>query len=298
MNRKIISKPIIFGFLGTVFLLVFYFAVVSLVSGLSFFLSQFYNSWYYVIALALGFGVQIGLYVYLRNAVRERNLSRKVMAVTGSTSAMAMISCCVHYLTNILPILGVTGFVTFLAQYQTQFFWLGLVFNAGGIAYIVGKIIKFKKMTLIKKQTKIAILAAVLFLTAFGAIYLVKNSGGAKEENKTEENKENVALEIKFSKEGDVEISVLPKISGNEVEFKITMDTHSVNLTYDIIELAELTDERGRTRKASGWDGDSSGGHHREGVLKFDLPSPAPKSFILKIRNVSGVKERVFKWGL
>ena len=153
-------------------------------------------------------------------------------------------------------------------------------------------------MTLIKKQTKIVILAAALFLMAFGTIYLVKNSDGVKEENKTEANKENVALEIEFSKEGDVEVGVLPKIFGNEVEFKITLDTHSVELNYDIMEATELIYDAGKAQKASRWSGDAPGGHHREGVLKFDFSTPAPKTLILKIKEVGGVKERVFKWGL
>jgi len=54
-----------------------------------------------------------------------------------------MISCCTHYLANILPILGTIGVVTFVAQYQTQLFWVGLLFNLGGIVYMISKVNKF-----------------------------------------------------------------------------------------------------------------------------------------------------------
>ena len=36
--------------------------------------------------------------------------------------------------------LGATGLVTFAAQYQVEFFWVGLAFNAAGIAYIGNKL--------------------------------------------------------------------------------------------------------------------------------------------------------------
>ena len=56
-----------------------------------------------------------------------------------------MISCCAHYLVNLIPILGVTGFTTFVAQYQVKLFWVGILFNVAGIMYMVNKIYKFKK---------------------------------------------------------------------------------------------------------------------------------------------------------
>jgi Cu+-exporting ATPase len=105
---------------------------------------QFSNYWFFVVSLALGFGIQIGLFVYLRNLVKDGRVSGKVLGVTGTTSTAAMISCCTHYLANLLPILGVAGPVTFIAQYQVQLFWLALLFNFGGITYMASKISKFK----------------------------------------------------------------------------------------------------------------------------------------------------------
>ncbi len=36
--------------------------------------------------------------------------------------------------------LGATGLVTFATQYQLEFFWVGLAFNAAGIAFIANKL--------------------------------------------------------------------------------------------------------------------------------------------------------------
>lgn len=128
-------------------LLLVYFAVVTAVSGFTFALSQFASYWYFLVSLAAGFGVQVGLYLYLKYLVKNSNMimSGKTVMVTGTTSALSMVSCCAHYLANILPILGIAGVLTIVAQYQVEVFWVGLAFNILGIAFISRKIIGFKK---------------------------------------------------------------------------------------------------------------------------------------------------------
>lgn len=135
-----IRKPLIHGTLALLLLLGLYFLILTLVSGWGFAQSQFGTYWYFIISLAIGFGIQIGLYRYLKQLLANSQGSGKVLGVTGTTSTVAMISCCAHYLTNVLPILGTIGLVTFIAQYQTQFFWVGLIFNLAGIFYMVLKI--------------------------------------------------------------------------------------------------------------------------------------------------------------
>lgn len=140
---KILFKALI----AIVSLLLFYFVIVSAISGFKFALSQFESYWYFLISLALGFGVQIGLYSYLKQLIRNGNMvmSGKTVAVTGTTSTLAMISCCAHYLANIVPILGIAGALSIISQYQVKIFWIGLAFNIFGIIFISNKIIKFKK---------------------------------------------------------------------------------------------------------------------------------------------------------
>ena len=125
-----------FGALAFVLLLAVYFGAVSLVSGWRFTLSQFSEFWYYIVPLAAGFGIQVALFVKLRDVVRRGMSTGSVVAASGTTSTAAMISCCAHYLANVAPVLGATGLVAFAAQYQVEFFWVGLAFNAAGIAYV------------------------------------------------------------------------------------------------------------------------------------------------------------------
>jgi len=137
-----LTKPVLYGILASTVLLGVYFAVLTLISGWEFAQSQFASFWYFIVSLAVGFGIQVGLYSYLRGLIKGMG-GGKLLGVTGTTSTAAMISCCTHYLANLLPILGVAGIVTFVAQYQTELFWVGILFNLGGIAYMISRILRF-----------------------------------------------------------------------------------------------------------------------------------------------------------
>ncbi|HEU0186501.1 MAG TPA: hypothetical protein VFR06_01265 [Gallionellaceae bacterium] len=109
---------------------------------MNFAFEQFTRFWYFIVPLAIGFGIQLGLYTYLKSLVGPHGASSKVVAVSGTASTTAMVSCCAHYLVNILPILGVTGFLVIVAEYQVELFWLGLAFNVAGVLYILSRVIQ------------------------------------------------------------------------------------------------------------------------------------------------------------
>jgi P-type Cu+ transporter len=141
MNLNALVKPVRTGLLAAALLLGVYFLVLTLVSGWGFARTQFAAYWYFVLALTAGFGAQIGLYAHLRRIARHADAAGRVVTVSGATSTGAMISCCAHYLTNVLPVLGATGVVALVAQYQVELFWLGLAFNLAGVLYVGRKAI-------------------------------------------------------------------------------------------------------------------------------------------------------------
>ncbi len=141
-----IRKSIAYGLVASLLLLGLYFLVLTLVSGSSFTQKQFATYWYFIISLVVGFGIQVSLYTYLKVLIASDQGTAKVVGITGTTSTAAMISCCAHYLTNILPILGATGLATFVTQYQVQLFWVGLAFNGLGIIYISRIVIKVNRL--------------------------------------------------------------------------------------------------------------------------------------------------------
>jgi Cu+-exporting ATPase len=134
-------KPLTIGTLAFLAMLGVYFGVLTLVSGWDFTVSQFARYWYYVLPLALGFGIQMGLYIYLRQRLAHHHTGGKIVVASGTTSTAAMLACCTHYLANILPVIGAAGIVTLVAQYQVELFWVGLAFNLVGIIFIGGRIL-------------------------------------------------------------------------------------------------------------------------------------------------------------
>jgi P-type Cu+ transporter len=134
-------KPLAIGTLATLAMLGVYFGVLTLLSGWDFTVSQFAQFWYYVLPLALGFGIQMGLYVYLRQRLAHHHGGGKMVVASGATSAGAMLACCTHYLANILPVIGAAGAITLVAQYQIELFWVGLAFNLAGIIFIGSRIV-------------------------------------------------------------------------------------------------------------------------------------------------------------
>ena len=154
MHPHVWIRPVRAAGIAMLALLGAYFAILTLVSGWGFAREQFGDYWYFVVALAAGFGVQIGLYTYLRQVTRHTSASGGVVAVSGATSTGAMIACCAHYVANVLPVLATTGIVALVAQYQVQLFWVGLAFNLAGVLYVGNKAMQASRhMTLMGTQT-------------------------------------------------------------------------------------------------------------------------------------------------
>lgn len=262
------------GLLGGSALLLLFFGLLSALSGWSFTLDQFREFWPYLVALATGFGIQLGLFATLHRESHAAH-SGKVVAVTGSTSGVAMISCCTHYLVTLLPALGATGLVTFVSLYQVELFWFGLAANVAGIVYIGRRLVAFRHAA----ET----LAMLVVLAAIAAPL------GAMAQ----------ALPPQVDKAGQVTVQVTPLAwDQGGWKFQVQFDTHAVPLDQDLLGVAVLSAPDGREQKPLAWDGDPPGGHHRKGILVFQPMSPPPPSLSLKIRNVGPVPERSFTWDL
>lgn len=134
MDNRI--KSVLIGILSSLGILAFYFLTMRTLAGswdAAF--SQFEKLWFYMIPLSIGFGIQVGLYVSLKNALKKRS-SNKVMMANTTTSTVGMIACCAHHLTDVLPILGLSAVSIFLVKFQTPILVLGIISNLIGIKYL------------------------------------------------------------------------------------------------------------------------------------------------------------------
>lgn len=140
-----IAKAVVSGVAAAAALLGLYVGVLTALSGWDFTISQFNEFWPFIVSLAIGFGIQVGLVLRLRQLTQAHRHANRVIAASGTTSTVAMLACCTHYLANVLPVLGAVGVVSLVAQYQVQLFWIGLTFNAAGLAYVLWQLSAAKR---------------------------------------------------------------------------------------------------------------------------------------------------------
>src|SRR3989344_7124469 len=95
------------GLAGSASLLGFYFLVSALLGGVSFAIDNFVKLWYWMIPLIVGFGIQIGMFFYMKNEMHKK-ATGQAAASTGM-SATSMVACCTHHIADIAPFLGIAA---------------------------------------------------------------------------------------------------------------------------------------------------------------------------------------------
>jgi hypothetical protein len=58
-------------------------------------------------------------------------------AAGGGVSTAAMVACCVHHVTDVLPLVGLSAAATFLANWKVPFMIAGLATNLLGITIML-----------------------------------------------------------------------------------------------------------------------------------------------------------------
>lgn len=303
------KHPFISGIIATILLFVVFLILVTSISGLAAAKSQFAAYWYFLVPLAAGFGVQIGLYVHLRQIVQAA--SKKMVIMNGGTSTAAMVSCCAHYLANILPILGVSGVSAFVGRFQVQIFLVGLILNVVGIVILTRRIVVVRKhldaprfSTQPKPQLHRPLIGHWVVIGAFAlvvlGVWVITGSKGtatraADALKQRVPAARNETTLTKTNIEGGMTVAVTPKKNADgSWEFTVAIDNHSQNVMQDLVAVSSLTDAVGRQQPPKAWEGDPPGGHHRRGVLKFGPLSAAPAR--LTIRDLGGIPQRTFVW--
>lgn len=108
------------------------------------------------------------------------------------------------------------------------------------------------------------------------------------------------AYQAQSNNQNSVRVDVRPVqlLPGRPAKFEIRMNTHSGDLSQDLVAVCSLKDSSGREYRPTSWDGSPPGGHHRSGVLEFPELGDAARSITLVIREVANVPQRVFNWSI
>ena len=139
-----LRKPVLFAGLAATALLGLYLGLVTLAQGWTHALQLLAQDAAFVGPIVLGFGMQIGLFVYLRR-VHTRAAKAGMAAGTG-TSTAAMLACCVHHLAEVLPVLGLSAAAVVLESIKVPLLGLGVGMNLIGVAYLLLLIRKQRRM--------------------------------------------------------------------------------------------------------------------------------------------------------
>jgi hypothetical protein len=141
-TTKRILWPLGSGLAGMLGLMLLYLGIVTWAEGFDHALDLFWDDRWIVLPIIMGFGIQAALYTILRKRLFvpvsiEAGSSGKLMGASGATSTAAMVACCLHHVTDVLPILGLTAAATFLAEYRILFMLVGLGMTLLGIAVML-----------------------------------------------------------------------------------------------------------------------------------------------------------------
>jgi hypothetical protein len=140
-KRQRIAWPLAAGLTGSFALALLYFGIVSWAESPSHALELFWEDRFLVLPIILGFGVQAALYIILKKRlflpVANTGPSGALTGASGGMSTVAMVACCAHHVTDVLPILGLTAAATFLAAYRIAFMLVGLGTTLLGIVVML-----------------------------------------------------------------------------------------------------------------------------------------------------------------
>lgn len=142
---KRILLPLGTSVLGAFLLTGLYLGIVSLAESPAHALDLFWEDKTFVIPIILGFGIQVGLYTFLKKGLYmplHAPAGRVTTVAGGGMSTVAMVACCAHHVADVLPLVGLTAAATFLANWKIPFMVVGLATNLIGIMvmfYIIRK---------------------------------------------------------------------------------------------------------------------------------------------------------------
>jgi hypothetical protein len=303
-----ISRPVLFGIAGAAGLLSIYFGILTLAESVSYAFFQFSDMWYWILILAAGFGLQLGLHVHIKAALRARQAAGTAgVAASGGVSTVAMVACCAHHVADVLPILGLSAAAVFLVEYQTAFILLGVFSNLVGVTMMLRLMQKHglePKTGLFKavfafdmKQVLAAVVVASVLGT--GISFVVAGTGMAEQVAETPAAKTfDLDSQEKAARGVSVEVEPIDFALDKPARFEITLNTHAGALDTDLAATAVLVDDKGTAFQPTGWDGSPPGGHHRSGTLTFPTLGAETQTIKLTLKGINGVPERVFEWPL
>jgi len=297
------SKVVVHGLMASLLLTLVYFVIVSYLESFSHAIATFQSISYLMVPLIAGFGVQVAFSSYIREYSRTMHQSSANVTACGGLSASSMIDCCVHHVSDVIPLLGITAITSALVAFQPLFITIGLLSNVVGILTLLATIQQYRLYDSngalvgimnfnVKRMRNYAIVFSLMIAISFAWTLFNNQTNIIKSEGTF-----NLSPKTLEQRGLTVKVTPLSLNVSREVKFMISFDTHVGDLNFNVAQLASLEDDHGKTYASEGWSGASPGGHHREGTLTFPPLSGRPHSIKLVMKEIYGV-DWIFEWNL
>lgn len=142
---------------------------------------------------------------------------------------------------------------------------------------------------------------AIAVATAFSTAALLNVGAGTAQAVAASPATAGSPLASQTSNVQGVTIKVTPKNLATDAktwDFEVVFDSHTQDLTDDVVKSSLLLDGAGGQYRPLAWDGNPPGGHHREGVLRFKPLAAQPQAMELQITRPGESAPRSFRWQL
>ena len=179
---KKILTPFWIGVASFIILLSLFLILLTLLNSFDAALERFAFRWYFYLPITAGFGLQVGLFSFMRKSLKENNAPASALVATGSVSSGTMALCCTHYIANLVPIMAVSGVSIFFTKYEVPFLVMGIFSNVIGISFmlyyiqnynvpvrnkLLGQIMSLNML----KARKVAVLLSVIIVAGYFIYY-------------------------------------------------------------------------------------------------------------------------------
>lgn len=300
-------RPLFVGFFGGALLLAIFFGLLTLLESWSFAYGRFLELWWLMLPLVIGFGFQVGLYWHIRQWHSEGRARTASVATTGGISTGAMVACCLHHGTDLLPVLGFSALASFLTRYQPLLLAIGIVSNLYGISlmletiknmglYQLGRGLLARLVQLNLRWVRLSTIALSLVVVLLFFL-ITACSGKTPVTSPSPDAANQIFLSAQEDSRGGLTVVVEGVLRlGEPLELKVSLDTHTGSLDFDLTKLATLEDSLGGRYFPTEWRGSPPEGHHRSGSLLFPPLQGKPEWLRLTLRNLYGVPQRTFTW--
>ncbi len=176
------KKHIAYGAAGSIGLLLLYFLILGILNSPSHAAETFAQDWQWLAALSAGFGAQVGLYSYMRSAAKLKAAETASVTAAGGVSATTMVACCLHHVSDALPVLGLSAAAVFAAKYQTEFIMAGVFSNVIGLNLLLLSMKKHKLYDdngiVLHRVMKLNLSISLAIVAIAGASAILLKAGG------------------------------------------------------------------------------------------------------------------------